>query len=484
MQREDLAKIVEDLQKFRCEMQTIEAKAAHEGCPTKLYDTLSSFSNQDGGGVIIFGVDENKDFEVVGVYNAQDLMQRVAEQCKQMQPQIRPLFTVCDLGGRVVVSAEIPGLDIADRPAYYKGVGRLKGSFVRVGNADEPLSDYEIYSFDAYKRQLRDDLRIVEGTDSSHLEPSLLEKYLVAVRENKPNLAKLDNCEILELMGILKRGTPTLAGILLFSKYPQAFFPQLCITAVVVPGTQIGQTGMDGERFLANKRIEGTIDQMLDEAMLFVGRNIRVKTIIDDFGKRQDRAEYPPKAIREAIINALMHRDYSIYTEGTPVQIIMYNDRLEIINPGSLYGKLTIDKLGKIHGDTRNKTVATSLEILKLAENRYSGIPTIRQELENYNLPVPIFENRRGSFVVTFTNDSEFVWGNIIAKDCDPNTKLLRFCKLPRTRAEIASFLGLTQYYAIKTIVTPLLEEGKLLPTIPDKPKSRYQKYVTAPYFK
>jgi len=404
-----VSKIVEELQQYRCEMQTVEIKAAHLGCPTELYDTLSSFSNQDSGGVIIFGVDENKDFEVVGVYDAQDLMQRVAEQCKQMQPTVRPLFIVCDLNGKTIVSAEIPGLDIADRPAYYKGIGRLKGSFVRVGSVDEQLSEYEIYSYDAYKRQVRDDLRLLEGADNSHLDPALLKKYLVAVKENKPNLAKLDDNEILELMGIQKKGHPTLAGMLLLGKYPQAFFPQLCITAVVVPGTQIGEMGLDGERFLANKRIEGTIAQMLDEALLFVGRNIRVKTIIDDFGKRQDKGEYPMKAVREAILNALMHRDYSIHTEGTPIQIIMYNDRLEIINRGSLYGKLTFDQLGKIHGDTRNRTIAGILEVLKIAENRYSGIPTIRLEMEKYNLPAPIFENRRGSFVVTLTNDSELV---------------------------------------------------------------------------
>lgn len=112
----------------------------------------------------------------------------------------------------------------------------------------------------------------------------------------------------------------------------------------------------------------------------------------------------PPKAVREAVLNALMHRDYSYHTEGTPVQIYMYNDRMEIINMGGLYGTLTIDELGKVHADTRNKTLSTTLELLKIAENRYSGIPTIREEMRKYQLPSPIFDVKRGNFKVVLTN--------------------------------------------------------------------------------
>ncbi len=478
MQKEELLDIVKQLQKYQCEMQTIEVKAAYTGCPTKLYDSLSSFSNQDGGGVIIFGVDEIKGFEVVGVYDSQDLIHHVSEQCKQMQPAVRPLFTVCDLDGKVVVSAEIPGVDIADRPVYYKGTGRLKGSFIRVGAADEPMSDYEIYSYDAYYRRIRDDIRIAENAVISQMNIVKIDKYLSAVKENKPNLSQLNDKEILELTGIVKDAVPTLTGVMCFSKYPQAVFPQLCLTAVVVPGTEMGQTGTGGERFLANKRIEGTIEQMLEEAMLFVKRNMNVKTIIDEDGKRDDKYEYPLKAVREAILNALMHRDYSIHTEGTPVRIIMYHDRMEIINGGGLYGKLTIDELGKVHADTRNQTLTHILEILKLAENRYSGIPTIRLEMKAANLPVPKFENRRGTFIVILENGRE-TSDNAFVKSGDIKEDLLKFCKTPRMRKEIVGFVGLTQYYAMKTLAMPLVEEGKLRMTIPDKPRSRNQKYVT-----
>ncbi|MFI3201488.1 MAG: ATP-binding protein, partial [Eubacteriales bacterium] len=128
MQIEDLVSLVEIIQKYNCETQYIEVKAAEKGTPTKLYDTLSSFSNQDGGGTIVFGLAEKEGFAIVGVYDVQDLQHKVAEQCKQMEIPVRPLFTVVQIDEKMVVSAEIPGVDIVDRPVYYKGSGRVKGS--------------------------------------------------------------------------------------------------------------------------------------------------------------------------------------------------------------------------------------------------------------------------------------------------------------------------------------------------------------------
>ena len=155
MQTEALKKIVLDIKNLKTESQTIELKAATQGCPTRLFDTLSSFSNQDEGGIIIFGVDEGDNYAVKGVYDAQDLQKKVTEQCKQMEPAVRALFTVCEIDGKTVVSAEIPGVDISERPVFYKGVGRIKGSYVRVGESDEPMSEYEIYSYEAFRKKDR-----------------------------------------------------------------------------------------------------------------------------------------------------------------------------------------------------------------------------------------------------------------------------------------------------------------------------------------
>lgn len=123
--------------------------------------------------------------------------------------------------------------------------------------------------------------------------------------------------------------------------------------------------------------------------------------IVDsETGKRKDRTDYPITAIREAILNALVHRDYSIHTEGMPIQIIMFENRIEIRNPGGIYGRIRIDQLGKVQPDTRNPIIALELEVLKITENRYSGIPTIRRAMREYNLPKPEFLDERGCFIV------------------------------------------------------------------------------------
>jgi len=479
MQTEALAALVGRVQKMKCETQTLEVKAAQGGCPTRLFDTLSSFSNQDDGGIILFGLDEKQEFAVVGVYDPQDLQQKINEQCKQMEPTVRALFTICEVDGKVVVSAEIPAVDISERPVYYSGVGRIKGSYVRVGEADELMSEYEIYSYDAFRKLTHDELRTVPQAKLSLFQQERLEQYMRAAKKERENLAhSVSDDEILELMGVLSNGVPTLAGTLCFSKYPQGYFPQLCITAVALPGTEMGELGDDGERFIDNKRITGPIPDMLELAVDFVIKNSRNKTIIDDTGRRADKLEYPSKAVREAVLNALVHRDYSVHTQNVPVRIEMYRDRMEIISSGGLYGKITIDSLGKVRPDTRNAAIANILELLHIAENRYSGIPTIRTECANAGLPAPVFEVRRGEFKVIFRNN---IYDRGAGKSREALLEsLVAFCSVPRTRAELTEFAGFSRFYTMDSIVLPLLESGRLKMTLPEKPKSSKQAYVKA----
>ena len=454
MNEAGLKELVEKIVNVKAEFQTIEVKRSKTAASSRLYDTLSSFSNQDDGGIIVFGIDEKEGFEVVGVDDVQLIQKQVSEQCEQMEPPVRAVFTAAQIDGKNVVSAEIPSIDITKRPCFYKGKGRLKGSYVRVGEADIPMSEYEVYSYEAYREKYRDDIRTVERADMSSLDEVKLADYLMRLKSGKPNLARLDDEKIYELMSISRNKKPTLSSEMLFGLYPQAFFPQLSIIAVCVQGTQIGDKGDDGERFIDNKRIEGTIPEMLEDAIRFVQKNTRTKTIIDPItAKRTDKPDYPVKAVREAILNALVHRDYSIHTEGMPIQIMVFSDRLEIKNPGGLYGRSTLDALGKTQPDTRNPVLATALELMGVTENRYSGIPTIRNELEQHGLPQPEFAVIRGEFCVTFHLKEE---AKMQENNADKPT-LEQFCKTPRSRKEITEFLGIrSATYAINNYVIPI----------------------------
>lgn len=475
MLSEELLVLIKKIQEIKAESQTVEVKSAHNGCPKRLYDTLSSFSNQDGGGIIVFGLDEKQGFEAVGVYDLQDLQKSVTEQCNQMEPAVRGVFTFAEYEDKNICALEVPSVELVERPCYYKGTGKVKGSYIRVGDADLPMTDYEIYSYESYKKHVHDDEREVERIDLSYMDREILDKYIVEKKQAKPKFSKLSEEQIYEMLNIKRDERFTLAAVMNFALYPQGVFPQLGITAVVVPGYSIGELGNSGERFIDNKRIEGTISEMLEEAMVFCKRNMKIKTIIDsETGKRNDRTEYPINAVREAILNALIHRDYSVHTEGTPIQINFFTDRLEIHSPGGLYGRMTVEQLGKARPDLRNPTLATMAESLNQAENRYSGIPTIRMEMKEYGLPEPEFKNGRNEFVVTLYN-KEIEQKKICLTLED---KIVEFCKEPKSRKEIAEFLEIkTTTYAYSKYILPLLEEGRLGMTIPGIPASRNQKY-------
>ena len=366
-----------------------------------------------------------------------------------------------------------------ERPCYYNGAGKVKGSFVRVGDADLPMTDYEIYSYDSFRKHQHDDERPVEGAALSFLNADKLQSYLLQMRIDRPGFAQLDDSQAYEMLAITRDDIPTLAAVLNFGIYPQGYFPQLAITAVVVPGKEMGELSENRARFLDNKRIEGTLPDMLSEALGFCKRNMKVKTIIDpDTAERADIPEYPIDAIRETVLNALIHRDYSHFTEGTPIQIDFFSDRLEIHSPGGLYGRMTVEDLGKARPDLRNPALATMAEFLLKTENRYSGIPTIRREMKNAGLPEPVFQNRRNEFVVILYNHNEENQSvHIIGKGKD----ILSFCSTPKSRREIAEYLDIKSVsYAITHYVQPLVDSGQLKMTKPEKPKSTHQKYVTA----
>jgi ATP-dependent DNA helicase RecG len=143
-----------------------------------------------------------------------------------------------------------------------------------------------------------------------------------------------------------------------------------------------------------------------------------------------------------------------------------------------LYGRLTLDELGKVGADTRNPAIAAALEILIDTENRFSGIPTIRYEMESAGLPAPVFDSSRGVFRVTLYNGK--LTPKVANADRDFETQITTFCETPRTRAELSALLNVSSIsYMMERYINPLLKNGKLKMTIPDKPKSRNQKYFS-----
>ena len=138
----------------------------------------------------------------------------------------------------------------------------------------------------------------------------VLQLYLLERRAERPGFGRLDEAQQMEMLNITRNGVPTLAAVLNFDIYPQGYLPQLGITAIVVPGKEIGETDQeDAARFLDNKRIEGTIAEMVEEALAFCKLNMKTSTIIDpQTGRCTDQTEYPINGLRKVMKMTIPNR--------------------------------------------------------------------------------------------------------------------------------------------------------------------------------
>lgn len=497
MLKTEAIEAIEYLKKYKTETNKLESKTASDGFPKKCYDTISSFSNKYGG-IIIFGINESNNFSIDGVYNLNDLQKHVSALCSDsMEPAVRADMLPFEYDGKELLAVKIEEIPQNKKPCFYKPKGMKSGSYTRIGDRDELMTDYEIYALQSYNDHIFEDTRPTKRATGEDLDKQELEKYINKIKIEKPNFAKNDFDKCLKLSGItdnsLNHTYPTLAGTMIFGEYPQTFYPQLFVACVVVPGIELGETGSLGERFVDNKRIEGTIEQMLEGTMNFLQRNMKTSIIINDDGKRTDRTEYPMEALREAIANALIHRDYSTQTENAYISVYMYKDRIEIINPGALYGTNRIEKLGTATTmESRNPTLVRILEEKgSVIENRHSGIPTMIREMKKYGLPSPEFYEERDSFKVIFRNNSVAMETQQATQQAtqratqnnnyeEMRNKVVEFCREPKTSDEIRKYIGIeTKSVLSRNIIKPLIESKRLDYTNKNSVNAKNQKYIS-----
>ena len=409
MTRNELRQLIEYVQKRQSEFDHVEVKSARRGTPKRLYEPLSSFANRSGGGVILFGLDESSDFSIVGVGDGHRLQEDITHLATdQMEPALRPEFLIDEIENETVVAVEVEETPAARKPCFYKQAGLPKGAYIRVGNTNRQMNEYEVFGYLSGRGQPIHDEEIVPDATLEDLDKGLLDDYLARLREYRPGASFLDGSheEVLNrlrvagLDGDLVR--PTVAGLLMFGKYPQEFFPQMMITFVQYYGTTEDEKTPKGARFMDNRRFEGPIPEMVEQAETYVLGAMRKSALIEGMFRR-DIPEYPQEALREALANAIAHRDYSPYVRGSHIQISMFADRLEVQSPGSLFGNVTEENLEEEHS-TRNARLMRMMEDMHIVENRGSGIRAMLMVMREANLEPPRFDDRRSSFRVTFRN--------------------------------------------------------------------------------
>lgn len=409
MTRDELLEAIAEVQRHQSELDNIEVKSALHGTPRRIYEPLSAFANRTGGGLLLFGLDEGQNFEVCGGGDAHRLQSEISDvAADQMEPALRPEFTVGEVEGKTVVAVEVPEVSAEVRPCHYKTPGLQGGSYIRVGNSNRRMTDYEIFGYVSARQQPRFDEEIIDQGTLEDLDHERLEQYVRRLRQLRPQATFLSRPfeDILTQLGVVARvgGTvrPTLAGLLVFGIYPQRFEPQLVVTYLQFYGTTETEKTPRGERFLDNRKFEGTIPDMVERTVNHILANIRRSSLIEGLWRR-DIPEYPEEAVREAVINAVAHRDYSSFVRGSYIQVRLFADRLEIQSPGGLYGNVTEETLEQ-EQSTRNRVLVRLMEDLQLVENRGSGISTMIEAMRAATLEPPRFQDKRFSFWVTFRN--------------------------------------------------------------------------------
>ncbi|MBS5559540.1 MAG: dihydroorotate dehydrogenase, partial [Bifidobacterium longum] len=274
-------------------------------------------------------------FTPVEGFDARAMQEALSQACEKMTPVVRPVIVTCPFEGANLVFARIDEMLPRDKPCFTTALGPHGGSFIRTGDGDRRMTSYEVDRLIEEHLQPTYDLDIVPGATTDDLDPQLVSGLLARVREQHPRVfADRDGIDVLldlqvlrhddsdesEVGGILR---PTLAGLLALGRYPQKFYPRLGISIAVFPGTSRDDVFRGDERLVASKSVVGSIPVMIDDAVDSLMRWIGAK-----------KPDYPPLVLREAIANALTHRDYSPDARGTQVHISVFTDRIEITNPG------------------------------------------------------------------------------------------------------------------------------------------------------
>lgn len=466
--------------------QRFEVKEATHDVPKNLAETVSAFANMHGG-MIILGLSEKRGFRPVKEFEADKIYAQMQILGDRLTPVVRMEIEKVIFEDSTLVVAQVPDLPNNQKPCYITLRGRYEGSFIRSGDGDRHLTPYEVDRLTEGQIQPQYDIEPVDLATIDDLDRGALDAIVLRSRRLFPRVfGKLSEETILTQLGVLTKVgdklCPTLAGLLATGIFPQRYFPRLNVVFTVYPGTTKSGDLKTGKRYLDSKEIIGSIPDMLLETMALVNQRMSTGAVIEG-GLRRDVPDYPMIAVREALANALQHRDYSPEGRGTHIQVNMYSDRLEITNPGGLYGSTTVDNLGKSGiSSTRNEFLSrlltyTPFESGYVVENKGTGFMVIQSSLANALMPPPKIHNSLTFFNLTFEKRrktpeefSKRSWENfdeaLIAELHESGSLSVR---------EIAAMSGFARTTVVSHIKS-LVEKEMIEPTeVTRSPKQRYR---------
>jgi len=407
------------------ESARVEAKTAAEVGKSAL-ETVCAFANEPGlgGGWLVLGaaLDESslfRQYAATGLNNLDKVTNDFVNQCaavfnRPVRVQIEP----GQVNGKNLLAVFIPEVEPAEKPIYFQSKPLPGAAFRRIGSSDVRCTDDDLAVFYQERRGESFDGSTLRDADLSVLDPNAIAEYRRLRAEANPTAEELrwsDEDLLHALRCVSREGgvfRPTVAGLLLFGTAAalRRWFPMMRVDYIRVPGREWIP---DSDRRFETVELRASLIPLIRRARA---------AILDDLPKafslppgqihRTDIPLIPDRVIREAVVNAVMHRSYRV--QGA-IQIIRYANRLEIRNPG--HSLVSEDRLGEPGSETRNPVIAAILHETNLAETKGSGIRVMRRLMEDTGLTPPTFESdrERNQFVVTllfhhFLSPEDWAW--------------------------------------------------------------------------
>ena len=436
----------------------------------ELAKTIISFAN-DAGGELYLGIKDNPR-EVAGV--DENMLIALEEKISNIihdncEPLILPEISFLTHENKHILKTVIyKGSNI---PYHLKNKDIHEGTYIRVGSSNRLASVEMIAELERQKRNISFDSEYsyVKTADQINLD-SFKEFFLEKTGE------KL-TVQVIRKLNLVQteqgKNIPTYALILLSDDEQRKYlFPYAKIECARFKGTVPGN-------FIDQKSIDVSLSLQSEYAYQFVLRHISEGSVDYSGVYRTDRWEYPVIAIREVIRNAVIHRDYSL--TGKDIKVAVFDDKIEITSPGKLLPTVDFDDMESGQSDIRNKVLAPVFKRLGIIEQWGNGLRLIADELQKYPEIGLEWKEPGMAFRVTFVkkNYVETIENDQVSDQVsDQVISILRFCSTPKSRGEILKNLGYKNHFDnYKRYLKPVLNNYLIEMTIPDKPKSKNQKY-------
>ena len=370
------------------ESMTVEFKQQLQRA-SRLQEPMVAFANSRGGTIFV-GISDRRPRQILGVAWGQDLVEQVQEAARSTQPPLQVEVERWLVDDRDVASIQVRTLT---RGWVQTSDGRL---LVRAGPSNRALVGEELLRFVRERAADPVEDEPVPGIGLDDLQPALVRQYVRArMRRSRVGLPAAAR----DLGLLAADGRVRLATVLMFGKDPQDRNRRFGIVVSRFEGSADGTARLRDRRELI-----GPLPLLVAQADLQIYDELRRNAVVRGL-VREEVPEYPPVALREALVNAVGHRDYSL--RGAAVEVRLYDDAVEVESPGTLAGYVTVENLREAQY-SRNKRIMDALQRLGLVEEAGQGIDRMIAEMEDALLDPPEFEERSASFVVRLRGGSVF----------------------------------------------------------------------------